>query len=225
MRQKLPEAISRQEGFDHLTAQDHFETALPHARAQLVIICQIIDQLLQTANRLQCFARDGQGRAQAEADAVFYLPRSEDARDKVRGNPQRFHARADRGLRVAPIKRSHQADTTATPPRQLKTAHNPPQVVGGNLYVAVVDQNMVVLRAAQHLHQVAHLAVGAKQLRTQHQANRPLRKLRLELFNGRHGRIRHAADAEQDLVWTLILLYTMAGEARIHLRIKTLHRL
>ena len=84
---------------------------------------------------------------------------------------------------------------------------------------------MVVLRAAQHLHQVAHLAVGAKQLRTQHQANRPLGKLRLKPFNGRYRRIGHAANAEQDLVGALILLHTVAGETRVHLRIKTLYRL
>ena len=76
-----------------------------------------------------------------------------------------------------------------------------------------------------HLDQIAHLAVGAQRLRTQNQTNLPSGKLRLQLPDGRDRGIVHAADAEEDLVGTAIVLQAVARETRVHLRVETFHRL
>ena len=81
------------------------------------------------------------------------------------------------------------------------------------------------MRAGQHLHQVADLAVRAQQLRAQHQANRPLGKLRLEFLDRFHRGVGHVAYAKKNLVWSLVFLQAVAGKGGIHLRIKPFNRL
>ena len=52
MGEKLTEAIGGQEGLDHLAAQSYFKPTPPNARAQLVIVRQVVDQRLEAAKEL-----------------------------------------------------------------------------------------------------------------------------------------------------------------------------
>src|ERR1700722_19337409 len=224
VRQELTKSILRQKSLNHLAAQEQLKSTPPNPRSQLVIIRQVVNQRLQAADSLQRLARNRQRRAQAKTNSVFNLPCRQDTGNKVSSYPQRLHARPDRLVRLTPVERRDQPYLATAPLGHLETTHDSPQVQGRNLNVTVVDQNIFVLRATQHLHQVTHLAVSAQQLWAQHQTDRSLRELRLQPFNSRYRRISHAADLKQNLVRTLILLHAVAGKAGIHFRVQPLDR-
>src|SRR6202021_1845496 len=65
------------------------------ARAEFVVVGQIVDQRSETADAVQCLARDGQRGAETEVDAAFDATRGEHAGNEVGGDAERFHARAE----------------------------------------------------------------------------------------------------------------------------------
>src|SRR5262249_37633126 len=99
-----------------------------------------------------------------------------------------------------------------------KRRHYAVQVIGRNKDVTVVDQKMVVLGLGKHLHQVAGLAVVAKNVGTNHQLNLALGKLAHQPMNRFHGGVVRFADAKNNLVFG-IGLDAVAAEALIHLRV------
>ncbi len=84
---------------------------------------------------------------------------------------------------------------------------------------------MLKLRLAQHLHQVAHLAARPQPLRTHHQPNRALRKLRPQSFNLRDRRVIDRTHPKQNLKPSPEFLPAMTHKSVIHPLIDTLHRL
>src|SRR6202012_3589356 len=82
-----------------------------------------------------------------------------------------------------------------------------------------------VARMRQHLGKVRDLAVCPEDFGTCDDADDAIREILLELANGDKRGVAQRADAEEDLVFTGILLRAVAGEGGVHLMIEAADRL
>src|SRR5438067_1306815 len=123
-------------------------------------------------------------------DAAFDLARGQHSRREICSNAIRLELRSHALRRYAAIDRRHQPNF-----RVSKMLKHMLQVISRYADITIVHHYKVITRVAQHLDQVADFAVRAQQLRTNHQTDLVLRKLRHELPDQRDGLILDAVYA------------------------------
>src|ERR1051326_2651239 len=94
MIEELAEAVGGQMGFDDDIRQNHFIAGFGDAVAKLKIVSKVVNQRAQAADGLKRDARHGQGGAESEVNAAFYLARRENAGDEISADAERFKLRA-----------------------------------------------------------------------------------------------------------------------------------
>ncbi len=112
------------------------------------------------------------------------------------------------------------AFTVAT--RRDKAPHDPAQIMRRDADVAIVDDDVFILRMRKHLGQIRDLARRAETERAFDQTDRHLRELSTEAVDLAERGVFKRADAEENLELSLVLLSTMADEARVHAWIDSL---
>ena len=83
-------AVGRNVRLDHLGGERHAVAGLVHARAQFVIVGQVIDQDLQAADPVESFAADRQRGAEAVVQAALQPHRQQHPSLEVGGDSQRL---------------------------------------------------------------------------------------------------------------------------------------
>ncbi len=95
---------------------------------------------------------------------VFDLACRENAGNEIGANADRLKLRAQCVRSYTTIRTSDH-----TNPGLRERRHHPAKVIGRDVDVAVVDEDVVIPCLGQHLHQIAGLAIVAQNLRTDHQ--------------------------------------------------------
>src|SRR6478752_3391354 len=85
-------------GLDDFGRKLDIEACGCDARAELVVVGEVIDQRGEAVDMAQRIAGDGERGAEAEVDAALDAARGEDAGEKIGGDAEGFHARAEGGL-------------------------------------------------------------------------------------------------------------------------------
>ena len=83
---------------------------LGHARAQFVVVGQVVDQRCKAANLVERIAADGQRGAEAVVQAAFNHAGKQHAGLEVGGDAQRLQPRGQSAVGAAAIERGHQAN-------------------------------------------------------------------------------------------------------------------
>jgi len=151
---KPPKIVIRHRRLYHFAAQLHQIAGLRDARAYLVIIRQILDQRLQPARLRQRSLRHRQCRPKTKTNAVLQPSRRQHSRQKVGRDSQRLQPGPHRHRRPTLRRPANVRSRHHPHPPIRKTLHHQQQIVGRHANVAVVDQDIVIPRLAQHLHQV-----------------------------------------------------------------------
>ena len=102
--------VGRDAGLDDFLTQCHAVARLGYARAEFVIVGQMVDQDLQAADFLECLATDSQRRAEAVAQAALNPFGKQDASLEIRGDAEGFKAGWKGSVGAAAIKSGDEAD-------------------------------------------------------------------------------------------------------------------
>ncbi len=219
-------------GLDDLLRQLDAITGGMDARAELVIVGEVIGEGQEAADRVQRGAADGERGAEAKVQATLQPARGEHGGGKVGGDAEGFELRAEGGairracgaVGLAAIERGdHPHGRMLIGGR--KRRQDVREIARANADIAVVDDENFVPRAGQELRQAAHLAVGTQVLRADDEADVALGKLLLKLAHQRHCGIVEAGNAEEDFVLARIILAAVAGERPGHAGIHAAQRL
>ncbi len=109
-------------------------------------------------------------------------------------------------MRAPPVERRHHSHRPFGRTGKREGRHGFAKIPRADEDVAVVDEQMIVPRLGNHLHQVADLAVRAENLRAHDHPNGLLRKFSLEFLDGLHRSVFHTVDAEENLIAPGIVL-------------------
>ncbi len=109
---------------------------------QFVIVGQIVQQLPKAADGLGRRPRKRQGRAQPEVQPALQLHRAQHPSGKVGRNRHRLHARSKTASGLGPVQRASPVPTRGI----LHRRNDPPQVIALHANVAVIDDDVTVLR-------------------------------------------------------------------------------
>ena len=161
MIQKLAQRVGGKKCFDHHIGQLHFQSSL--ARCACRFRSRQPDNPPSLRNRrwLRDRAAGKQAWNPVQSGCRLRVAAPPTRRRKIRADAERFQSRSQGRAGNAAIKTSHQARLCGS----ASGAVHSPQVVGLNPDVAVVDENVFVLRLRQHLRQIADFGIGAQILR------------------------------------------------------------
>ena len=138
---------------------------------------------------------------------------------KVDENADVFE-QAGEGLRIRPaVETRHHPDLWPS-----QRGHNAAQVIRLDANIAVGDQQHVVFRFRVHVLQIGDLGVVAEFVRRDHESDVAFGKIGDQAADDRRGRIALFTDAEDDLVFGIILP-AEAGEIFIGLGVRSANRL
>ena len=90
------------------------------------------------------------------------------------------------------------------------------EVVGADADVGVVNDEVVVAGVLRKLREVADFAVGAEDVGAEDELDGAIGEIGLELADDGAGGIVERGDAEEDFVWTGVVLAAVAGEGFGH---------
>src|SRR6266567_8028915 len=145
------------------------------ARAQFVVVGEMVDNAGESANGIERFAAYREGRTEAVAEATFEPAGKQYTGLKVSGDAERLHPRRNSAMGTAPVKRCDQAYAAvfrAFGRSRGKLRHHALQAARRDGDVGVVDEQKIVTSMRSKLRQSADLAVRAEAQRTFDQPNR-----------------------------------------------------
>src|SRR5579863_261392 len=206
-------------GFHNDVGEDDVQTEIGDAASEFIIVRQKINDGMKTADALQVFPPESEGRSQAETYASFNLLRNQNPCAEIGADAERFQLRAEGWSRHPAIQAGHHAGLLVG-----QRSDDPAQVVALHADVAVVDDQMIVASKLQHLLEIAHLHVCPENVGTDLQTDRTVRKFLPQLFDTGDGRIRRITDSENNFVFGIIL-QAVTAEALVDLRIDAFQRL
>ena len=88
MRPEIAEGVIRQSGINDGVSQFDLCNPGSSSRPKFVIVTQIIDQRLQSANLAENGLGGGEGCAQSEANSTFHRPRDQHSASEIAAEPE-----------------------------------------------------------------------------------------------------------------------------------------
>ena len=160
MTEKVSLIISRQARFDHSFGEQNLPAEGGNSSSQLVIVGQEINHGFESTDAGQFGPAKGQSGTESEMQATLQLFGYKDAGAKIH-NAECFQFRAECGSGNAPVQARHHAHV-----RVLERSNHAAKVIRIHQDVAIVHDQMLILRGPHHLLKIADLHVGAQDFAT-----------------------------------------------------------